>query len=140
MTTPAPAPLWRGRALAVLGIVLVAANLRTAVATMSPIYTEIGRDVTLTAVTIGLLGMVPPIMFSLAGILSPRNLFYISKLMFPLGALVGVLAGLTSLSFLGSTPETAVLVIGLRKPGERPSGTNIRGTVLVTAAVVVFAR
>ena len=39
---------------------------------MSPIYTEIGRDVTLTAVTIGLLGMVPPIMFSLAGILSPR--------------------------------------------------------------------
>ncbi len=33
----------------------------------------------------------------------------------------------------------AVLVIGLRKPGERPGGTNIRGTVLVTAAVVVFA-
>ena len=33
----------------------------------------------------------------------------------------------------------AVLVIGLRKPGERPSGTNLRGIVLVTAAVVVFA-
>ncbi|MBK7136691.1 MAG: hydrogenase 4 subunit B [Rhodocyclales bacterium] len=49
----------------------------------------------------------------LAGILSPRNLFYISKFLFPLGALVGVLAGLTSLGFLGSAPETAVLVIGL---------------------------
>ena len=49
----------------------------------------------------------------LAGIVLPRNLFYISKVLFPLGALIGVLAGLTSLGFLGSTPETAVLVVGL---------------------------
>jgi len=69
--TPAR-PLWKGRALALIGIVLVAANLRTAVATMSPIYEQIGKDVVITAVVIGLLGMVPPIMFSLAGILSPR--------------------------------------------------------------------
>lgn len=33
----------------------------------------------------------------------------------------------------------AVLIIGLRKQGERPTGTNIRGTILVTAAVIVFA-
>lgn len=49
----------------------------------------------------------------LAGIVLPRNLFYISKVLFPLGALIGVLAGLTSLGFLGGTPETAVLVVGL---------------------------
>jgi formate hydrogenlyase subunit 3/multisubunit Na+/H+ antiporter MnhD subunit len=49
----------------------------------------------------------------IAGLAAPRNLRYISKVLFPLGALIGVLAGLTSLSFLGSTPETAVLVIGL---------------------------
>ena len=33
----------------------------------------------------------------------------------------------------------AVLVIGLRKPGERPEGTNVRGIILVMAAVAVFA-
>ncbi len=49
----------------------------------------------------------------IAGLAAPRNLRYISKVLFPLGALIGVLAGLTSLSFFGSTPETAVLVIGL---------------------------
>ena len=49
----------------------------------------------------------------IVGLAAPRNLRYISKVLFPLGALIGVLAGLTSLSFLGSTPETAVLVIGL---------------------------
>lgn len=65
-------PLWRGRALALVGIVLVAVNLRTAVATMSPIYDQIGQDISLNGVIIGLLGMIPPIMFSLAGILSPR--------------------------------------------------------------------
>lgn len=32
-----------------------------------------------------------------------------------------------------------VTIIGLRKEGDRPSGTNIRGTILVTLAVVVFA-
>lgn len=65
-------PLWRGRALALVGILLVAVNLRTAVATMSPIYDQIGQDISLNGVIIGLLGMIPPIMFSLAGILSPR--------------------------------------------------------------------
>ena len=48
-----------------------------------------------------------------AGLAAPRNLRYISKVLFPLGALIAVLAGLTSLGFLGSTPETAVLVVGL---------------------------
>lgn len=32
-----------------------------------------------------------------------------------------------------------VLIVGLRKDGDRPTGANIRGTILVTAAVVVFA-
>ncbi|MBE7460478.1 MAG: hydrogenase 4 subunit B [Zoogloeaceae bacterium] len=49
----------------------------------------------------------------LAGLAAPRNFRYISKVLFPLGAAVAVLAGLTSLSFLGSGAETAVLAIGL---------------------------
>ncbi len=49
----------------------------------------------------------------LAGLAAPRNLLFISKVLFPLGALVGVLAGLTSLRFLGASAEVAVLAIGL---------------------------
>ncbi|MBL8502478.1 MAG: hydrogenase 4 subunit B, partial [Rhodocyclaceae bacterium] len=49
----------------------------------------------------------------MAGLLAPRNLRFISKILFPLGALVAVLAGLTSLRFLGGAAETAVLAIGL---------------------------
>ena len=48
-----------------------------------------------------------------AGILAPRNFRFISKVLFPLGALVAVLAGLTSLRYLGGGAETAVLAIGL---------------------------
>ena len=33
----------------------------------------------------------------------------------------------------------AVTLIGLRKPGERPERANVRGIILVTLAVVVFA-
>jgi formate hydrogenlyase subunit 3/multisubunit Na+/H+ antiporter MnhD subunit len=49
----------------------------------------------------------------LAGLAAPHNLRYISKILFPLGAAVGVLAGLASLRFLGGGAETAVLAIGL---------------------------
>ncbi len=49
----------------------------------------------------------------LAGLAAPRNLHYISKVLFPLGAVLAVLAGLTSLFFLGAPAQTAVLAIGL---------------------------
>lgn len=61
-----------GRAIAFVAVVLLAANLRTAVGAMSPIFDRIGDDVAVTAIAIGLLGMVPPLMFSLTGLLSPR--------------------------------------------------------------------
>ncbi len=49
----------------------------------------------------------------LAGLLAPRNTRFISKTLFPFGAAVGLAVGVVTLCFLGSTPETAVLVIGL---------------------------
>jgi CP family cyanate transporter-like MFS transporter len=54
--------------MALLGIVLVALNLRTAVSTVSPIVTEITRDVPLNAVALGLLGAIPAVMFALSGL------------------------------------------------------------------------
>lgn len=71
MTTHSPARDSGGRFLALAGIVLVALNLRTAVAALSPIFDEISVDVPLNAVGIGFLGMLPPICFAVLGILAP---------------------------------------------------------------------
>jgi len=48
-----PRPLWAGRSLALIGIVLVAFNLRTAVASLSPILTILEHDVTLARGPVG---------------------------------------------------------------------------------------
>ncbi|HTY99416.1 MAG TPA: hydrogenase 4 subunit B, partial [Rhodocyclaceae bacterium] len=48
-----------------------------------------------------------------AGLAAPRRLRFISKTLFPLGALVGVLVGLTALGSLGGRTQVAELVIGL---------------------------
>ncbi|KQM14315.1 ABC transporter permease [Plantibacter sp. Leaf171] len=67
-----PRPLWRGRGLALVGIVLVAANLRTAVTSLSPIFAEIDGDIGVGSVGLGLLGMLPPLCFALFGVFTPR--------------------------------------------------------------------
>jgi CP family cyanate transporter-like MFS transporter len=64
-------PLWAGRTLALVGILLVALNLRTAVAAISPITANINADVPLSAVGLGTLGALPPIAFALSGLFAP---------------------------------------------------------------------
>jgi len=64
-------PLWAGRTVALLGILVVALSLRTAVTAISPIIAEIREDIPLTNVGIGLLGMLPPIFFALSGFFGP---------------------------------------------------------------------
>lgn len=64
-------PLWRGRAIALLGILLVSANLRTAVAALSPIFAEIRLEFPISSLGVGLLGMLPPVCFALFGLLAP---------------------------------------------------------------------
>ena len=66
-----PRPLWAGRTLALLGIVLVAFNLRTAVASLSPILHQLERDIQLSPVAVGLLGMLPPLCYAVFGIITP---------------------------------------------------------------------
>lgn len=72
MTQDRPRALWSGRLLAFLGIVLVAVNLRTAVAALSPLVDQIDAEIGLDAVGLGLLGMLPPLCFALFGLLTPR--------------------------------------------------------------------
>ncbi|MEO7349065.1 MAG: MFS transporter [Terrimesophilobacter sp.] len=65
-------PLWAGRMIVLLGIVLVSSNLRTAATSLSPIVGEVSRDIPLGAAGLGVLGMLPPLTFAAAGIFAPR--------------------------------------------------------------------
>lgn len=64
-------PLWAGRSLAVIGVILVAFNLRTAVTAMSAIMDHIGEDIVLTDTALGIIGMLPPLMLAAGGLLGP---------------------------------------------------------------------
>ncbi|MGC5224098.1 MFS transporter [Micromonospora sp. DT81.3] len=64
-------PLWRGRALALTGILLVALNLRSAVASLSPLVERIQVDIPISPVALGLLGSAPPVCFAIFGVLTP---------------------------------------------------------------------
>lgn len=71
MTDASTRPLWQGRILAFLGIVLVAFSLRSAVASLSPILAEIEADFTVPSWILGLIGAAPPICFAVFGIVTP---------------------------------------------------------------------
>jgi len=69
--TTAPRSLFTGRILALLGILFIALNVRTAVAAISPILGVIENDIPFTSLGLGVLGMLPPIAFAIAGIGAP---------------------------------------------------------------------
>ncbi len=71
MTDPRPRPLWRGRLLALVGVVLVAFSLRSAVAALSPIIAEIQHDFAVPTGVVGLIGTAPPVCFAVFGIVTP---------------------------------------------------------------------
>jgi CP family cyanate transporter-like MFS transporter len=71
VSSPAVLPLWAGRTLALVGILLVALNLRTAVAAISPVTEQISADIPLSSVALGVLGALPPIAFAASGLLAP---------------------------------------------------------------------
>ncbi|WP_082518959.1 MFS transporter [Leifsonia sp. Leaf336] len=110
-------PLWRGRTIALLGILLVAANLRTAVAALSPIFSEIRTEFPVSAVGVGLLGMLPPVCFALFGLLTPvftRRLALETVLLIALGVmLAGHLLRATAGSFALLAIGSAVTFAGM---------------------------
>jgi CP family cyanate transporter-like MFS transporter len=103
--TVAPArSLWGGRTLALLGIILVAGNLRTAVTALSPIVTEVSADIPLSALAIGVLGMLPPVCFALFGIFTPVFTRRIGLERMLVLALAAILAGHVIRGVSGSLP------------------------------------
>jgi MFS transporter, CP family, cyanate transporter len=101
-------PLWAGRTAALLGVLLVALNLRTIVAALSPIVNLVDRDIPLNPVVIGIVGAAPPLMFALAGLVSP----WLSRRL-GLEALVLIAVGIMALGQIARAlaPGSAVLVI-----------------------------
>ncbi|TFD29074.1 MFS transporter [Cryobacterium cryoconiti] len=120
MTDAAPRALWAGRTLALVGILLVAANLRTAVAALSPIVTQISVDVPLGAVAIGVLGMLPPVCFAVFGIFTPvftrrvglEQVLVLALIAMLAGHAVRGLSGSVGMLLLGSVITFAGLGIG----------------------------
>ena len=108
MQTDRRLPLWAGRTAALLGILLIALNLRTIVAALSPILNLVERDVPLNPVVIGIIGAAPPLTFALAGLLTP----WLSRRL-GLEALVLIAVGIMALGQLARAlaPGSAVLVI-----------------------------
>lgn len=72
MTSSPARSLWQGRSLAVLGIVLFAFSLRTAVASLSPVLGQITDDFAMPAAVIGLIGTAPPVCYAIFGIVTPQ--------------------------------------------------------------------
>ncbi|MET4159728.1 MFS transporter [Agromyces sp. PvR057] len=100
-------PLWAGRTLALLGILLVASSLRTGVASLSPIIDHIDADIPLPPALVGLLGMLPPLCFAVFGILTPiiaKRLGLERTVVVALGVLAVGLAG------RGLAPEAVTLI------------------------------
>jgi CP family cyanate transporter-like MFS transporter len=101
-------PLWAGRTAALVGILLVALNLRTIVAALSPISSLVSHDVPLSPAVIGVIGAAPPLMFAVAGLVTPalsRRLGLEFLLLLAVGAMVvGQLARALA-------PNPAILVV-----------------------------
>lgn len=68
---PPRAGSWRGRLTALVGIVLFAFSLRSAVASLSPLLADVQRDMTLEPWVVGLIGTAPPVSFAVAGLVAP---------------------------------------------------------------------
>ncbi len=108
MPDPLKRPLWRGRTLALLGILLVAANLRTAVAALSPIFAEIRVDFAISSIAVGVLGMLPPVCFAIFGIVAPAFTRRASLETVMVFSLAAILLGDLVRAFAGSFVVLAV--------------------------------
>ena len=60
-----------GRIVAVLGIVLVALSMRTAVGVIGPVFSAISDDLGLGVIVLSFIGAAPPIGFAAAGLIVP---------------------------------------------------------------------
>ncbi len=107
--TEAPISRRGGIALGIAGIVLIAATLRLPVGALSPLAPIIDADISLSATALGVLGMLPPIGFAIAGLTAPavgHRIGLERALLLAIGAMV---AGHV---LRAAAPDFIVLVLG----------------------------
>ncbi|KXT57096.1 MFS transporter [Gordonia sp. QH-12] len=73
ITPPRPtrAGRWRGRIIVLAAIIIFSLSLRTAVTSIAPLLTRISDEVSFGTSTIGVIGMLPTLMFGAAGVFAP---------------------------------------------------------------------
>jgi len=69
---PTARPLWHGRAIALIGILLVAVNLRTLNAMTSPIIPLINQSFPIPVLAVSVLGTTLPLAFAIVALVAPR--------------------------------------------------------------------
>ncbi|MGZ0712079.1 MFS transporter (plasmid) [Coraliomargarita sp. W4R53] len=109
MTPPRSRPLWQGRTLALVGILLIAFSLRSAVASLSPLFAYIEQDFDLPAVVLGLIGTAPPVCYAIFGLLTPTFERRIGLEPLVIIAMFVIAAGLVARSF---APNAVLLLVG----------------------------
>lgn len=109
MTDSAPARLAGGRILALAGIVLAALGLRTAVAVVSPIADQIAVDIPFGSIGLGLIGMLPPVVFAIFALLTPA---IVHRLGLERSMVAAIIAMITGHLLRALAPEFGTLVAG----------------------------
>ena len=104
-------------ALGVAGVLLLALSARTGVASLAPLAGDIDLDVSLDVFFLGLLGMIPPIAYGIAGWLtrplaSRVSLEYLAIIVGGLAALGHVFRALAP-TYLGLFVATSVLMLAV---------------------------
>ena len=111
---------WRGRLVALAGILLSAFNLRTAVTSLAPLFDQVSAEFGFGATVIGLFGMLPTTAFALFGVLTPRlgrwlgleRTVLLAMLLTAAGSVLRGLSGDTAALLAASTLALAGMGIG----------------------------
>lgn len=104
-----PIGAWRGRVMVLVAIVLFSLSLRTAVTSITPLLARISDDLGFSHTVSGLLGMLPTLMFGLAGVFAPAlgRRFGIEQTTLAAVILTGV--GIASRPFVGGVAALLIL-------------------------------
>jgi CP family cyanate transporter-like MFS transporter len=121
--TPAPLPVW----LTLVGVLLVALNLRAAIAGLAPLLPDVRADLGLSRGTAGLLTTLPVLCF---GLLSPFAVAAGRRLGTEAALLVAMLLVVAG-SLVRTAPGLAAMIVGTAVVG---AGITV-GNVLVPSAV-----
>lgn len=106
---PAPAPPASRRLVALLGLVLVALAMRSAIGIVGSVFSYVSDDLGLDVVVLSVLGAAPPLGFAFAGLVTPR---LARRFGLEAGLVLGILALVLGQVVRALSGEAIVLVAG----------------------------